>query len=306
MSMSAHAPPDSSKTKYEPVDSNAHHVVGTEDDNDCPAVGLLRLNALPERLVEDPPQVSYGDESVCDAFRSRVGWLGLFLIGLWSAAFIIDAFEHTLQANVELAHFVPLIIGQGGNAGSQAVSSVIRALAGKEIDVHSRPAGWVVAKESAVGALCGLVLGVFVLVVGYCCRIVSFNVGVVVCISLPLVSLWANFLGAALPLLAARLRRNPAVTSAPLMTTIIDSTGLLIYFYVAAFYLQLQGHEVDHHHTPNHRAHRHGPGGMGGGEGVVFHGDAVNSVGEGWGAGAPGGGDGIQAVVDAINSSSDL
>ena len=98
MSMSAHAPPDSSKTKYEPVDSNAHHVVGTEDDNDCPAVGLLRLNALPERLVEDPPQVSYGDESVCDAFRSRVGWLGLFLIGLWSAAFIIDAFEHTLQA----------------------------------------------------------------------------------------------------------------------------------------------------------------------------------------------------------------
>ena len=95
--MSAHAPPDSSKTKYEPVDSNAHHVVGTEDDNDCPAVGLLRLNALPERLVEDPPQVSYGDESVCDAFRSRVGWLGLFLIGLWSAAFIIDAFEKTLQ-----------------------------------------------------------------------------------------------------------------------------------------------------------------------------------------------------------------
>ena len=175
--MSAHAPADSSKTKYEPVDSNAHHVVGTEDDNDCPAVGLLRLNALPERLVEDPPHVSYGDESVCDAFRSRVGWLGLFLIGLWSAAFIIDAFEKTLQANthpavsnihmtctctrtpapppsahthtqhayraevtyprresllsvpipsiypqanVELAHFVPLIIGQGGNAGSQA------------------------------------------------------------------------------------------------------------------------------------------------------------------------------------------
>ena len=183
--------------------------------------------------------------------RSRVGWLGLFLVGLWSAAFIVDAFEHTLQANVELAHFVPLIIGQGGNAGSQAVSSVIRGLAGKEIDVHSKPTGWVVAKESAVGALCGLVLGTFVLVVGYVChpnpnpnlspspspspspnqvgyvcRIVSFNVGVVVCISLPLVSLWANLLGAALPLLAARLRRNPAVTSAPLMTTVIDSTGL--------------------------------------------------------------------------------
>ena len=153
----------------EPRDNNAH-ATGTEDDNDSPAVGLLRLNVLPERLVEEPPHVSYGDESVCNAFRSRVGWLGLFLVGLWSAAFIIDAFEHTLQANVELAHFVPLIIGQGGNAGSQAVSSVIRGLAGKEIDVHSKPTGWVVAKESAVGALCGLVLGTFVLVVGYVCH----------------------------------------------------------------------------------------------------------------------------------------
>lgn len=250
--MSAEAEASSSVTRHRT------HVVTEEEEA---SVGLLRVNALPERLIEDPSHVSYGEESVCAAFKSRVGWLGLFLIGLWSAAFIIDAFEHTLQANVELAHFVPLIIGQGGNAGSQAVSSVIRALAGKEIDVHSRPSGWVVAKESAVGALCGLVLGVFVLAVGVAFRIVSFNVGVVVCISLPLVSLWANFLGAALPLLAARLRRNPAVTSAPLMTTIIDSSGLLIYFYVAAFYLQMQDHQADHHHYPDiHRAHRHGHG----------------------------------------------
>jgi len=132
-------------------------------------------------MLEEPGNdVNYSEETVCECFRSRVGWLGLFLIGLWSAAFIIDAFEKTLQANVELAHFVPLIIGQGGNAGSQAVSSVIRAMASKEIDLpseHSRPAGWVVAKESAVGALCGLVLGAFVLVVGVCCRVVTFHVG---------------------------------------------------------------------------------------------------------------------------------
>ena len=163
-----------------------------------------------------------------------------------------------LQANVELAHFVPLIIGQGGNAGSQAVSSVIRALAGKEIDVRSRAvATSVVGKEVAVGALCGLVLGICVLSIGHMFRIVSINVGIVVCISLPLVSLWANFLGAALPLIAARLQQNPALTSAPLMTTIIDSSGLVIYFYVAMWYLEFQGHVVDLHHSP-HRAHRHG------------------------------------------------
>ena len=86
------------------------------------------------------------------------------------------------------------------------------------------------ATRPQVGALCGLVLGAFVLVVGVCCRIVTFHVGVVVCISLPLVSLWANFLGSTLPLLAVRLKRNPAVTSAPLMTTIIDSTGRPIDF----------------------------------------------------------------------------
>ena len=58
--------------------------------------------------------------SVCAAVRSRLGWLALFLVGLWGAAFVIDWFEHMLQRNVELAHFVPLIIGHGGNAGSQA------------------------------------------------------------------------------------------------------------------------------------------------------------------------------------------
>ena len=73
---------------------------------------------------------------------------------------------------------------------------------------------------------------------------------------------------------------------------------------MAQFYLALQGHQVDHHHTPHHRAHRHGPDGMGGGEGVVLHGDAVNAAGEGWGAGAPsGGGEATQAVADATTNS---
>ncbi|EOD05985.1 hypothetical protein EMIHUDRAFT_219726 [Emiliania huxleyi CCMP1516] len=76
--------------------------------------------------------------SVCAAVMSRLGWLALFLVGLWGAAFVIDWFEHMLQRSVELAHFVPLIIGHGGNAGSQAVGSVIRALAAKELDPSLR------------------------------------------------------------------------------------------------------------------------------------------------------------------------
>ena len=148
---------------------------------------------LPHPLIDEPRTdgPKYNDESISSAFQARVGWLGLFLVGLWCAAFVIDAFEHTLQSNVELAHFVPLIIGQGGNAGTQAVSSVIRALAGKEIDPRSHATSTrVLVKESVVGALCGLVLGVSVLGVGLLFRIVSVHVGVVVAISLPLVSLW--------------------------------------------------------------------------------------------------------------------
>ena len=216
---------------------------------------------LLQRSAFEGGATTYNQETIWQAARSRVGWLGLFLLGLWGAAFVIDAFEHTLKQNVELAHFVPMIIGQGGNAGSQAVSGVIRALAGLEIEPTPATARRVVCKETAVGAICGLVLGVFVLVVGCVLQIVSFHVGVVVAISLPLVSLWANLLGGALPLLAARLGSNPALTSAPLMTTIIDSSGLLIYFYVAQLYLGSIGHRVDHHHLHGrgHRVDHHIP-----------------------------------------------
>ena len=190
--------------------------------------------------------------SVLNDARSRVFWLGLFLVGLWSAAFVIDAFEHVLQRNVELAHFVPLIIGHGGNAGSQTVGQVIKALATRSIDTRSRRvATRVVAKEAAVGALCGTALGAVVLIVGRVTRIVSYHVAWVVAISLPLVSLWANLIGAALPLLAARAGANPALTSAPLMTTIIDSSGLVIYFGVAQIYFWGRSYSdyVDKHHA---------------------------------------------------------
>lgn len=221
------------------------------DDDESVARKLVLPGSAPDG---DSP--SWSQETIWQASKSRVGWLGLFLLGLWGAAFVIDAFEHTLQKNVELAHFVPLIIGQGGNAGSQAVSGVIRALAGLEIEPTPATARRVVCKETAIGAICGLILGAFVFAIGSVLHIVSFHVGVVVAISLPLVSLWANLLGAVLPLLAARLGYNPALTSAPLMTTIIDSSGLLIYFYVAQLYLGSIGHRVDHHHTP-HALHMH-------------------------------------------------
>lgn len=199
----------------------------------------------------DEGSSNYLTESVLSAVKSRVGWLGLFLVGLWAAAFVIDAFEHMLQRNVELAHFVPLIIGHGGNAGSQAVGQVIRALAAREVDPrNTRRSVRVVLREALVGLLCGCTLGLVVFVVGTATHLVSLHVGAIVAIALPLVSLWANLCGALLPLIAARLGSNPALTSAPLMTTIIDSSGLVIYFMVAQVYYSSRMHEfVDRHHS---------------------------------------------------------
>lgn len=203
------------------------------------------------------PNIAYGDEyhyleeSISDAIRSRGGWLAFFLVGLWGAAFVVNHFEHMVQHNVELAHFVPLIIGHGGNAGSQAVSAVIRALATKSVYADKHIAR-VLGKESAIGVVIGLALGLVVVLVSRLTQLVSHEIGMVVAITLPLVSLFANGIGALLPLLAARAGSDPALTSAPLMTTIIDSLGLVVYFMVAKYYLEWAQFHPDFHHDISH------------------------------------------------------
>lgn len=195
-----------------------------------PAPEVAEAQLLP--LAKRHEEIEYSEESIPQATRARLGWLALFLVGLWGAAFVVNSFDEMVQKDVELAYFVPLIIGHGGNAGSQSVSSVIRALATKDISAASvRSGGHVVVKETAVGALCGFALGGAILCVHELMpALISHDVGVIVAISIPLVSIWANFMGAVLPLLAAHLGSNPALTSAPLMTTIIDASGLVIYF----------------------------------------------------------------------------
>ena len=178
---------------------------------------------------------SYATEGILEAVRTRIGWLSVFFIGLMLAAFVVESFEDVLKREVELSYFVPLLIGHGGNTGSQAVSSVIRALALKQ--VRPRDVIMVAIKESSTGMLMGIALGLLIYLLSAVWSGMSQSVGVVVAIALPLVSLWSNLLGALLPLLSAAFGTNPAVTAAPLMTTIVDSTGLVIYFVIARMVL---------------------------------------------------------------------
>ena len=175
----------------------------------------------------------YRKESVVKILKSRIGWLSAFFLGLNLAA-VVERFEELLTHEVELSYFVPLLIGHGGNTGSQSVATVIRAIALKQIKPeNTREVIQVLFKEAVSGFIMGGFLGMLVFVLSLVWEGISPLIGLVVAISLPLVSVWANVLGAGLPLFAVKLGFNPAVTSAPLMTTIVDSSGLVIYFLVA-------------------------------------------------------------------------
>lgn len=139
------------------------------------------------------------------------------------AAVVVESFETILREHVQLSYFVPLLIGHGGNTGAQSNATIIRALALGQL----RPSDhlMVVRKEAVAGGAMGAGLGALIVACSFFWRGLPFDVALTVAISLPVVSVWANILGGLFPLLAARFGYNPAVTSAPLMTTVVDSTG---------------------------------------------------------------------------------
>lgn len=196
------------------------------------------MDVLEEEATEDiqrfggaePLDRSYLDTSIFVVTRKRIGWLAaLFLAGTFSML-VMRAFEDELQTMVALAVFVPLMIGTGGNAGSQTIATVIRALAIGDIDTRDALRVW--WHEVRIGLALGLGMGV----VAYL-RAITWQpdpaLALTIAASILGIILWANGLGALLPILAARLRVDPALVSGPVMTTLLDATGLLIYFTVA-------------------------------------------------------------------------
>jgi cation transporter-like permease len=193
--------------------------------------------AAPDNMVGADPLLAptfadYGKQSIFEIARSRTGWLVAFCAGLLLAALVVEQFEDVLERHVELSFFVPLIMGHGGNTGSQSVTTVIRALALRQVHAQ-RDAARVVLKEAGAGAMMGALLGIAILAFSFAWPGISPGVGAVVAVALPLVSLVANGLGALLTCTADRLRLDPAVTAVPFMTTLVDSLGLVIYFFLA-------------------------------------------------------------------------
>lgn len=172
----------------------------------------------------------------------RVGWLGIFLFSLSATALIMNVFEQTLEKHIELALFVPLLAGHGGNTGGQTVGTILSALSAGTVKVSDAPR--VIWKEAAAGIMSGTILGTIVSPIAYKILGVSFHVATVLFFTLPFVSMVASTLGSIIPFLCVLVGLDPSVIAAPAMTSLVDVAGLMGYFIIANYVFKFYGLEL--------------------------------------------------------------
>jgi magnesium transporter len=220
-----------------PVVDDDDHLLGiiTEDD----VADVLQAEATEdiERLGGSQPlNLPYRLASVPLLVRKRVIWLLLLFVAAGYTGTVLQNFQGELTDVVALSFFIPLLIGTGGNIGSQTVTLIVRAMALNEVAM--RDIAWIVFKEMRVALVLGGVMAVAAFVRAELLG-VSADIGVVVALTIIAICVWAATVAAALPLVLRRLRVDPAVVSAPLITTVVDGTGLIIYFEIARVVLGL-------------------------------------------------------------------
>lgn len=214
-----------------PVVDSANRLLGLITHDDV-------VDILQEEFTEDvqrfggsqPLGGEYLASPVSTVFRTRISWLLVLFLTEMLTGSVMRIFEQEIQAVVALSFFIPLLIGTGGNSGSQTTSTIVRAIAMGEVQV--KDAWRLLWHEARAGLLLGLVMGT----VGFA-RAMLWHSGVplalTVAFALFAIVLWANIIGALLPPLASKLRIDPAVISGPVMSTLVDATGLIIYFSLA-------------------------------------------------------------------------
>jgi len=178
----------------------------------------------------------YLDSGILTVVRKRIGWLLLLFLTETLTGSVLRHFEAEMASVVSLAFFIPLLIGTGGNAGSQTTSTIIRALAVEDLDKRGflRPLFHELSVGLVLGGLMGIVAYGRALLWG-----TGQAVALTVAVAIGAIVVWANVLGSVLPILAHRLKIDPTVVSGPAMSTLVDATGLFIYFTVAGVILAL-------------------------------------------------------------------
>ena len=219
-------------------------------DNDNRMVGIVTfddaMDVLEEETSEDiaimggmtPSEKTYLHSNPFDLFKQRIPWLMLLMVSATFTGMIITGFENALAAQVVLTAFIPMLMDTGGNSGSQASVTIIRAISLGELDFSDILS--VIWKEIRTAVLCGLALSVVcfgkIMLVD---RLLLGNtdvttfVALVVSLSIAVTVLVAKTIGCSLPMIAKKLGFDPAVMASPFITTIVDALSLLVYFGIA-------------------------------------------------------------------------
>lgn len=184
----------------------------------------------------NPLDQSYLSASIWKLYGKRVPWLLAMVFANFITASVISHYDYVTVAFVSLVAFIPLLTGTGGNSGTQSATLIIRGIATDDIRYND----WlrVFRKELVVGLLLGVSLAVVAFIRGYLESDNAMQLAWVISTSLIILILWSNVIGSLLPILLHKMKLDPAVISGPVITTIVDVSGLLIYFNIAIYMMR--------------------------------------------------------------------
>ena len=225
-------------------------------DTEGRLVGIVTVDDAVDVMIEETTEdiqkmaaigstdTPYPKVGIFETLWQRVPWLLLLMISSTFTGIIIAGYEERLAGSLILTAFIPMLMGTGGNAGSQSSVTVIRSLSLEEIEF--KDILWVIFKESRVSILAGIILGVvnfgkILLVDGWMLQNDEITVGIALVVSLTLVVtiIVAKIIGCSLPMIAKTLKLDPAVMASPFITTIVDVVSLLVYFWIASSILNI-------------------------------------------------------------------
>jgi len=187
----------------------------------------------------EPLEVPYLRASPLRLWRKRIVWLLVLFLAEAYTGTVLRAFQDEMEAVVALAFFIPLLIGTGGNTGTQITTTLVRALATDEVRLRDLP--HILAKELSTGFLVAATMALAALIRSWTLG-VGMEVTITVCLTVIAIVLWSSLVASVLPPTLKKLKLDPAVVSAPMIATIVDGTGLMIYFMIAHLTLpQLAG-----------------------------------------------------------------
>ena len=221
-----------------PVVDNEKRLVGivTIDDaisimQDEASEDIAKMNAI------GPSDKPYFKQSMWDLYKSRAPWLLFLMISSTFSSMVIRGYEDALAAVTVLTAYIPMLTDAGGNAGSQSTSTIIRGLAVGDIEPHDLPK--ILWREFRIAILCGGTLALCNFAKLIFLDGIKAPVAAVVCLTLVCTVILSQLIGGLLPVVAEKFKMDPAVMASPLITTIVDTTTLLVYFNIARVLLKI-------------------------------------------------------------------